>query len=261
MKRTAIQPQLDSIPAVFHPLLQNTRIFDSSCSQDARVFFLETEGGLYLKSAPRGSLRQEAAMDKYFHSFGMGPEVLEYLSWDRDWLLTRAVPGEDCTHKDYLSNPKRLADTMAQMLWQLHHQNFSGCPVEDHTARYISRARDNFAAGHYDTSLFPDNWGYTSAQEAWAVVENNAKYLKTDTLLHGDYCLPNILLDNWKPSGFIDVGGGGVGDKHIDLFWGAWTLNFNLKTDIWSPRFLDAYGRQNFEPEMLRVVAAFEVFE
>ena len=71
---------------------------------------------------------------------------------------------------------------------------------------------------------------------------------------------PNILLDNWKPSGFIDVGGGGVGDKHIDLFWGAWTLNFNLKSDKFSPRFLDAYGRQNFEEEMLRVVAALEVF-
>ena len=261
MKRTAILPQLDSFPEIFHSLLLNTPLFDSSCSKDARVFFLDREGGLYLKSAPKGSLNQEAALDAYFHSLHLGPEVLEYISEDRDWLLTRAVPGEDCTHREYLSDPRRLAETMAQMLWELHHQDHAACPVQDHTARYIARASENFAAGRYDTSLFPDNWGYASAEEAWTVVQTNAKYLKTGTLLHGDYCLPNIMLDNWKPSGFIDLGGAGVGDKHIDLFWGAWTLNFNLKTDIWSPRFLDAYGRGNFEPEMLRVVAAFEVFE
>jgi kanamycin kinase len=68
------------------------------------------------------------------------------------------------------------------------------------------------------------------------------------------------MLDNWKPSGFIDVGGGGVGDRHVDLFWGKWTLNFNLKTDKYCDYFLDAYGRENFDEEMLRVIAAIEVF-
>ena len=260
MKRTPILPDLSSIPEIFHSLMQGSQVFDSSCSQLARVFYIEKDGGLYLKAAEAGSLKQEAEMDAYFHSLGLGPEVIEYRTDGKDWLLTRAVQGEDCLHPDYLADPNRLADTMAEMLWDLHHRDHSGCPVQDHTAQYIRRAQENYEAGRYDASLFPDNWGYASAEEAWAVVEAKAKYLKTDTLLHGDYCLPNIMLDNWKPSGFIDVGGGGVGDKHIDLFWGTWTLNFNLKTDKFSPRFLDAYGRQNFDKEMLRVVAALEVF-
>ena len=88
----------------------------------------------------------------------------------------------------------------------------------------------------------------------------NGKYLQNDTLLHGDYCLPNIMLDNWRFSGFLDVGNGGVGDKHFDIFWGVWTLFFNLKTNAWYDRFLDAYGRDRVEPELLRTVAAFEVF-
>ena len=260
MKRTPIVPDFSAIPAVFHPLLENAAVFDSSCSKLAKVYFVEQEGGLYLKCAEAGSLRQEAEMDAYFHSLGLGPEVIEYRTEEKDWLLTRAVKGEDCLHPDYLADPTRLADTMAEMLLDLHHRDHGACPVQNHTERYILRAKDNYEAARYDASLFPDNWGYASAEEAWAVVEAGAKYLKTDTLLHGDYCLPNIMLDNWIPSGFIDVGGGGVGDKHIDLFWGAWTLNFNLKTDKFSPRFLDAYGRQNFDEEMLRVVAALEVF-
>jgi kanamycin kinase len=199
-------------------------------------------------------------MDAYFASLGLGPEVLAYHTGEKDWLLTRAVKGEDCTHPDYLADPNRLAETMAQMLWNLHNRDHSSCPIQDHTARCLSRARENYRAGRYDASLFPDNWGYASAEEAWAVIEANAKHLKNDTLLHGDFCLPNIMLDAWKPSGFIDVGGGGVGDRHVDLFWGSWTLNFNLKTDTYCQRFLDAYGREHFEPEMLRTIAAVEVF-
>ena len=260
MKRTPIVPEYSDIPEIFHPYLTNCPVFDSSCSADARVLFLDTEGGLYLKSAGAGRLTQEAALDAYFHTLGLGPEVVEYRTEEKDWLLTRRVPGEDCTHRDYLAAPNRLAEIMAGMLWDLHHREHSACPVQDHTARYLARATKNYAAGRYDASLFPDNWGYASAEEAWAVIEANGRYLKTDTLLHGDYCLPTIMLDNWNPSGFIDLGGAGVGDRHVDLFWGKWTLNFNLKTDRYCDRFLDAYGRNHFEPEMLRVIAALEVF-
>lgn len=260
MKRTPMKPDFAHIPAMFHPYLKDFPVFDSSCSKLAKVFYIEKDGGLFLKSAEAGSLKQEADMDAYFASLGLGPEVLAYHTGEKDWLLTRAVKGEDCTHPEYLADPNRLAETMAQMLWDLHHRDHSICPIQDHTARYLTRAAENYQAGRYDASLFPDNWGYASAKEAWAVIEANAKHLKNDTLLHGDFCLPNIMLDAWKPSGFIDVGGGGVGDRHVDLFWGSWTLNFNLKTDKYCQRFLDAYGREHFEPEMLRTIAAVEVF-
>ncbi len=51
-----------------------------------------------------------------------------------------------------------------------------------------------------------------------------------------------------------------MGDRHVDLFWGVWSLQFNLKTDAYRERFLDAYGREKVQPELLRIVAAAEVF-
>jgi kanamycin kinase len=72
--------------------------------------------------------------------------------------------------------------------------------------------------------------------------------------------LPNILLKDWAFSGFIDLGNAGIGDRHIDLFWGSWTLWFNLKTDAYRERFYDAYGRDKIDTELIRVVAAAEVF-
>jgi kanamycin kinase len=68
------------------------------------------------------------------------------------------------------------------------------------------------------------------------------------------------MLCDGRFSGFIDVGNGGLSDRHIDLFWGAWTLEFNLHTDRYRERFFDAYGRDKIESDMLRIVAACEVF-
>ncbi len=259
MKRTLTTPDLSQIPARFHPMLSGTNVYDSSCSPEARVWFIDRDGGYFLKCAPGGSLEYEAKLTAFFHGHGLAARVLDYLTEEKDWLLTARVAGEDCTWRPYLDDPKRLCDIIAERLRMLHEMDTAGCPV-DHTARYLETAQRNYQNGNYDTSLFPDNWGYTSAEEAWSVVEKSAKCLKNEVLLHGDYCLPNIMLDNWNFSGFIDLGNGGVGDRHVDLFWGAWTLNFNLKTDAYRQRFFDAYGRDLIEPEKLRVIAAFEVF-
>ena len=260
MKRTHIQPELSQFPAEFHALL-TAPVFDSSCSPEARVYFIDRDGGLFLKSAPAGTLQKEAAMDRFFCEKGFGPQVLSYQTTDRDWLLTAAVPGEDCLHEKYIADPQRLCDTTALLLRQLHETPIDGCPIPDRTADYIATAEQNFRTGRYDATLFPDNWGYASAGEAMAVVREFSPALKHDTLLHGDYCLPNILLQDWRLAGFIDLGAGGAGDRHIDLFWGVWSLFFNLKTDAWGERFLDVYGRDRIDKDILGAIGAFEVFQ
>lgn len=260
MQRTPITICPEELPAQLRPFLEGAAVFDSSCSRLARVYFLDKGPGFYLKTAPKGSLRREADLTAYFHTKGLSAQVLAYESGEQDWLLTCRIPGEDCLNSQYLSDPARLCDTTAHLLRQLHEVDVAGCPVPDRTAEYLAAARRNYQQKAYDASLFPDNWGYAAPEEAWAVVEQTGKYLKSDTLLHGDYCLPNILLDNWAFSGFIDLDAGGVGDRHVDLFWGIWSLEFNLKTDRYRDRFLDAYGREKIEEELLRTVAAVEVF-
>lgn len=259
MKRTQVWVPLSDFPAPFHGLVQGAKLFDSSCSKDARVWLIDREDGYYLKTASAGSLEREAAMNTFFHSKGLGPEVLEYIRGDQDWLLTRRIPGEDCTDARHLEDPKWLCDTLGALLRRLHDTDPTGCPV-NRTAHYIATAQQNYRQGNYNPTLFPDNWGYASAEDAWKVVSEATPALQSNILLHGDYCLPNIILKDKAFSGFIDLGGAGLGDRHIDLFWGIWSLQFNLKTHRWKDRFLDAYGRDRVQPDLLEAIAAFEVF-
>lgn len=260
MKWTLITHLPEDLPGEFRRLTEGAALYDSSCSPEAKVYFIDRGDGYYLKTAEAGMLSREAELMAWFHRKGLGAEPLAFVQGGRDWLLTRRVPGEDCTHPRYLDDPKRLSETTGTLLRALHETDPAGCPAADLTRVYLDNVHRNFREGRYDSGLFPDNWGYRSVEEAWADVERWQGALRSDTLIHGDYCLPNIMLDNWEFRGFIDVGGGGIGDRHIDLFWGVWTLFFNLKTNEWQDRFLDAYGRDRIEPDVLRAIAAFEVF-
>lgn len=260
MKKTLLNTIPEEIPQDIRCFVSGANIYDSSCSPEAKVYFIDKGSGYYLKCSGKGTLKKEAKLTEYFHSKRLGAEVLNYISGDSDWLLTAAVIGEDCTHEAYLADPKKLCDTVAYELRKLHETDYTGCPIMDRTAEFLDTAERNYRSGNYDKSHFPDSFGYPSAKEAYDVLTAGKDALQSKVLLHGDYCLPNIILNNWKLSGYIDVGCGGVGDRHIDIFWGLWSLWFNLKTDKYCGRFLDAYGRDKAEAEVLKIIAAAEVF-
>ena len=260
MKKTLIQKIPLELPCEIRRLTEGARIFDSSCSPEARVYFIDRDGGYYLKNAEAGALKREAEMTGYFHKKGLGTEVLSYILGESDLLLTRAVKGEDCTHEAYKSDPKRLCDILAERLRALHELDCSDCPVRDKMGEYIALAEANYKADSYNKEHFPDSFGYSSGEEAFIKLSMGKGLLKNEVLIHGDYCMPNVMLDGWSFAGFIDLDRAGIGDRHVDLFWGRWSLGFNLGTYEYSDRFFDAYGRDKIDDEILKIVAAAEVF-
>lgn len=260
MKLKPINIDIDNYPDSVKYLLKDANIYDSSSSSGASVIFADKDTGYFIKTACKGALKDEAVMTKYFNSLKLSAKVVEYISADKDYLVTEKIVGDDCISDKYLANPTRLCDTLAENLRLLHSIDHKDCPITNHTENYLSRAEANYISGNYDKTMFPDSFGYHSASEAREVILANSKLLKCDTLLHGDYCLPNIVLNDWRLSGFIDVGNGGVGDKHVDILWAIWTLFYNLKTNAYCARFIDAYGRDKINNDILRLVAAIEVF-
>ena len=259
MKRTQVAINAADFPREVQPWLSNARIYDSSCSPEARVWFLERDGGYYLKKGEKGSLQKEAEMTRYFHKKGLAAEVLFYESGDCDFLLTSRVPGEDCTHETYLAAPKRLAETLAEILRELHSLDSSDCPV-DRTESYVRSVDEGYTSTRFDRSILLPGMTLSDREGEYAFFTARKHLLENHTLIHGDACLPNVMLDGWRFSGLIDLGNGGRADRHIDLFWGAWTLSYNLGSDAYRQYFFDAYGRELVDDERLRIVAAAECF-
>lgn len=260
MERVRILLDRKTVPEIFYKYFEGANIYDSSCSQEAKVIYIDKDGGYFLKKAEKGSLETEALMTDYFYKKGLSAEVVEYFSGETDYLLTRRIKGEDCISEPHLDAPVRLCDTVSSLLRVLHETSFEDCPVKDRNKTYFETVESNFNKGIFSREQLPEKYKTLSKEEAFHLVQTHKKFFKNDVLLHGDYCLPNIILDDFKFKGFIDLGAGGVGDRHIDLFWGAWSLKFNLKTDKYRERFFDGYGRDKIIPEMIDIVDAAESF-
>lgn len=238
MELNRIDINIDAYPEELHSFLEGAKIYNSSCSPEAVVLFIDKDYGYFLKSAKIGSLSHEAKMTQYFYKKNLSAQVLLYKSYEKDWLLTTKIDGEDCASPMYLNDPHRLCDTLSQALLMLHSIDFADCPILDCNKLYLDRAEQELKGKGIDCQFIQNHW----------------HMLQRDTLIHGDYCLPNIILKDWHFSGFIDFDMGGVGDRHLDLFWGAWTLQYNLKTDKYRQRFFDGYGRDRIDDDTIRIV-------
>ena len=105
------------------------------------------------------------------------------------------------------------------------------------------------------------NSGLVAVKRPSSSFENKGTFLKTDTFIHGDACLPNFILKEADHfSCFIDLGLADFSDRHIDLFWAVWSLNYNLHDPKYAELFLDYYGIEQVDVNKLRLVAAFEAF-
>ena len=224
MKKTEIEINRMDFPNELHYLFEGAAIYDSSSHPTMTTLYSDL--GYYIKIAEKDALKKDAELGKLFENVGMGVEVIFYFSADRDYLVTREAKGEDALAQQYLEKPEKLCEALAEAMKYLHSRPIEGVPV--------SACMDIYAKGE------------------------NANKLKQDTFIHGDFCLPNIILDNWKFSTFIDVGLAGVGDQHIDLYWVLWSLNYNLKTDKYTDYFLEQYGKDKVDMELLKLVKQVE---
>ncbi len=222
MQKVKVKINLTDFPEELRYLFEDAEVYDSSCSPNAKVWY--SDRGYYVKVSEKGSLKKEAELTELFARKGMGVRMVSYLSEEKDYLVTESAEGEDALH--YLDNPERLCEVLAEAMRYLHSQPIADVPL-------------------------------SPCMEQYAALEKEQK-IKRDTFIHGDFCLPNIMLKGGKFSSFIDLGLAGVGDKHIDIYWALWSLNHNLRTDKYTDCFLDFYGRNRFDSDALRIVAEVE---
>ncbi|HTI15411.1 MAG TPA: APH(3') family aminoglycoside O-phosphotransferase [Dictyobacter sp.] len=179
------------------------------------------------------------------------PRVLHYCVDEcYEYLLLSAIAGEMACDPGFVHDMPRLVRTLAQGLRQIHIVDIHDCPFDGRIAQKIARSqqRRTFTAGtHIHSARMQKNMQQLYAH-LWSQRPSEDQCVWT----HGDYCLPNILINTERMvvSGFIDWSSGGIADPYQDLALACRSLAFNFGPE-WIPLFLQEYGIT--EPDQARI--------
>lgn len=188
-------------------------------SSSAAVFRLagEWERDLYLKvlgvrGAGHNPLRDEALRLQWLGGRLPVPKVIASGSCGGyEFLLTESVPGVPAHDRSGGWNRQEVASLMGRALRRFHSVPTEDCPFRHPIV------------------------GPTNEED--------------EVLVHGDYCLPNVLCDA-DGCHYLDVGAAGVGDRYIDIVAGIWSLRHNYgKGGV--EDLLDAYGSRKLDQRKL----------
>lgn len=252
MEKIRVEIQINDFPKELHHLFEGAAIYDTSCHSGATVLY--SDQGYYIKIDGKGMLSREAEMIELFSRMKMGAERICYISEEKDYLVTKDVKGDDATH--WLDDPEKLCEMLADAMKRLHEMPIEGIPVSPCMDAYEQlKVRLGTSGMTEETEI---NHTDLSEGAASGRITGIAK-LKYDTLIHGDFCLPNVMIKDAQFEALIDVGLAGVGDRHIDIFWALWSLEYNLKTDKYRDYFLDLYGREYVDMDILALVETVEM--
>lgn len=149
------------------------------------------------------------------------PKILEYEKIDGiGYLLMSKINGKMICDSEYLNNSSMLLNLLSNALNMLWNVDISDCPNNMSIENKLKLAEYQVENNLCDINdAEPDTYGkcgFKNPEELLKWLINN-KPKESIVLSHGDFCLPNILVNNDKISGFIDLGRCGAADKYQDI--------------------------------------------
>jgi len=226
----------------------------AGCST-ARVFRLwkSDETCLYLKTsyhAPDRLLLQENLRLEWLQGQLPVSRVEMFVEDNNcDYLLLSAIQGTIASDDAYTTNVPKLIEQLSIGLRMIHELPIDRCPFGATLPTKIELARERVVNGLVDERDFDESrLGRTAADlfvELLEAVPDDEDLVFT----HGDYCLPNIILQGWKISGFIDWGRAGVADRYQDIALIARSIESNFGSE-WVSVLFEAYG---IEPDHTKI--------
>jgi aminoglycoside phosphotransferase len=179
------------------------------------------------------------------------PELLSFnTASGRDVMLMTTIEGEHAASDSHLAAPELTVVRYAEALRLIHAIPASGCPINRHLDYVLSEAAERVRLGLVDADDFEPAYDGRPPEELLAMLRNNRPEREELVFTHGDYCMPNLLLQDGAISGIIDWGSGGIADRYQDIALAVRSLGHNGLAD-YVPLFLSSYGIE--EPDRARI--------
>lgn len=213
----------------------------------ADVFRIRKSDGkdLFLKSEVIGAVSElpdEIERLRWLDRLGLPcPVVIDTTTEDgRHLLLMSAVPGHDLAGATGLS-PSQIICIAVKALRSLHQVPLEKCPFDHRLEQRIAAAKIRVSSGLVDEENFDDERLGRSAHDVLNELLSTLPKTQDLVVVHGDACLPNIMAEAERFTGFIDVGRLGISDRFQDLALAASSIERNLGMQ-WVAPFFREYG-------------------
>ncbi len=227
--------------AVWHPVTIG--------HSDAQTFRLEAEDGTstYLKRMKRGgrqSLKPEAERLSWLQGKLPVPRLLDYREHgEHELLWISELPGRHAAERSWAEEVRRaeLVSALAAGLRQIHSVPIGDCPFDRRIAACVREAEQHMMRGWVDETDFDESRSGLTAGQLFEQLQRSLPHAEELVFTHGDYCMPNIIVDAGFRCGFIDLGRAGVADRYQDIALAVRSLIFNFG-EQWVELFLRSYG-------------------
>ncbi len=159
------------------------------------------------------------------------PKILAFAQENgRNLLLMSKLNGTmacDALAKNIPYTVQALADGL-KTLW---HMDISDCPLYSTLDIRLRQAKQNIENGSVDTEDFEPQTlssnGFSDIHALYAYLVQNQPAADL-VFTHGDYCLPNIFIEDGKAVGFLDLGKAGIADRWQDIALCVRSLEHNI---------------------------------
>lgn len=214
------------------------------------VFMLKMKNGkdavLKIQTlSSRNNLRDECERIKWLQGKVNVPEIYYYKEIaNTKYLLMERKQGLSA-HKT-----ENFAPKIGKVLRDIHNIDIKGCTFKQNAVNVLyKKAIDNI-----DIILpqVQEDYPEMSKEDILEFLKNNKP--KDRVLVHGDYSLPNILIDENGEVGLIDLGDVSISSKYFDFFYLRKSLIRNKKIDKLD-ELLKSYGRIKLNENYMKWIA------
>ncbi len=218
------------------------------CS-DASIFYLHApdKPNFYLKIIPQDSevtFRPEMERLDWLKDRLPVPQVVYYRQNEAgEYLLLSEITGLMACEDSFKTRPLMMVNLLADGLKRLHSLDISQCPFDSRVDSQLEAARQRIQAGLVDETDFDKKRQGMSATALFEELLRTRPGGEDVVFSHGDYCLPNIIVNptGTALSGFIDLGRSGLADRYQDLALAVRSLEFNFGSEF-VPALFEEYG-------------------
>ncbi len=235
---------IDTLPADLRAILGEAALEENriGCS-GVRIFRVNGLGYLKIAAAPH-DLRPEHDRLVWLAGKLPVPQVLYFTEDEaQQFMLISEIQGLSSHDEAFRFRPRRIVTLLAESLKLIHALDITGCPFDQRIDTMLATAHHRLITHQVDENDFDDPRQGRRASDLYAELLATRPTDTAPVFVHGDYCLPNILIDPDRMTlmGFIDWGSAGISDRYLDLALAARSITFNLGAE-WVAPFFTAYG-------------------